>query len=466
MKFDKDSNRLTDLGSLPNIALLIGVIGAVLSGIGAWNNSTQFFHSYLTSFVFWAAISLGALFFTMVHHLVDAHWSIVIRRISECIMGNLPWLFIAFIPILLLVGKYEWAPINAAVDGHGDAPAAHAVADDHSEQAVAVADHDDHAGNDVHAEHAKHGDDASTGDHSERDGAYGGHDHDPHAAHHALVQKKKAYLNVPFFQLRSIIYFLVWSVLSFLLYSRSVAQDTNPSPNFGAKIRPICAIGMVLFALTITYAAYDWMMSLEAAWFSTIFGLCYFAAAFLSMMCFTALVVVYLRRKGILADTITIEHYHDIGKWMFAFTIFWTYVSFSQYFLIWYGTLPEDTFWYHVRWADGWKCWSQLLILGHFIVPFFFLLSREPKRNPFALAAAAIWILIFHWVEMYWQVAPALRHHVTDVTTTASLSWQDAATFAAIGGFFVYLFWKRLAKHPLIPVGDAKLDKSIRFTNI
>lgn len=471
MKFDNEQYRLTEAGKLGKIALIVGVVGAILTGIGAAADTTQFFHSYLAAFAFWTAISLGGLFFTLVHHLVDATWSVVLRRIGECVMGNLPWMFLFLIPILLLVDKYEWAPI--ADEAHGK-PAAHASA--HAE-GIVHGGHDDHRedhgaqDHDDHGDHATH-DDSHSDHHDEHGDGHDAHaaghdDHHGHDAHHALLMKKVPYLNKPFFIGRSVVYFAIWSILAFILFQRSLKQDKEPCV-IKDKVGRICALGMVLFALSVTYAAYDWLMSLEAAWFSTIFGVCYFAACFLSMIAFTSLIVVYLRKHGILGDIITIEHYHDLGKWMFAFTIFWTYVSFSQYFLIWYGNLPEETFWYHLRWEGGWKTWSVLLVLGHFVIPFLFLLSREPKRNPKCLAIAAGWILLFHWVEMYWQVSPAMRAGADRLgaAATSPLSWQDPAAFAAIGGFFVFLFWRRLAAHPLIPVGDSKLKESIRFHNV
>jgi hypothetical protein len=398
MKFDNRTYRITDPGALPGIAAVIGVLGLLVSIIGLTQDKEHFFHSYLVAFIFWTSIGLGGLFFTLVHHLVDATWSVVVRKVSEAVMATLPWMVIFLLPILFfgLGDLYSWM-----------------------------------------------------------DSAMVSHDH--------LLQKKTWFLHPGFFVTRSLLYFAVWAGLAFLLRQKSIQQDSiegdKAHHDHLGSIRMISGPGMVLFVLTLTFASFDWMMSLDPHWYSTIFGVCFFSGSFVCVLAFMALTLLYLRRRGVLKDVVTVEHYHDLGKLMFAFIVFWTYVSFSQYFLIWYGNIPEETLWFRHRWEHGWSSWTTLLIFGHFVIPFFFLISRETKRNTVTLACACLFMVGMHWVEMFWQVMPAQGYgHF-------HLSWLDPVIFIGIGGIFVSIFWKRLCSQPLIPVRDPKLQESIRFSN-
>ncbi|RMH73832.1 MAG: hypothetical protein D6675_01400 [Gemmatimonadetes bacterium] len=395
MKLDDQTFRLTDAGKLGMIALVIGVIGLVASGIGFTMDKTQFFHSYLVAFVFWTTIGLGGLFFTLIHHLLHPIWSVVVRRIFESIMVTLPLMVIFFLPIAFMGGLselYHWS--------HADA-----------------------------------------------------------VAHDALLQEKVGYLNVPFFLIRAFAYFAIWAVLAFLLYRLSLKQDDKHHPELTGRMMAISAPGMVLFALSITFASFDWLMSLDPHWYSTIFGVYVFSGALVSVLALIILVSLSLRKTGKLKEIITVEHYHDLGKLMFAFLVFWAYMAYSQYFLIWYGNIPEETVWFAHRWPGSWKMISLGLVLGHFVIPFVLLMPRKSKRTLPFLGVMAFWMLIFHWVDMYWLVLPNLHHE------TVHLSWMDASTLFGIGGIFIWWFWRTLAAHPVIPIDDPKLDESIRFVN-
>jgi hypothetical protein len=200
-------------------------------------------------------------------------------------------------------------------------------------------------------------------------------------------------------------------------------------------------------------------MSLNPHWFSTIFGVYFFAGGLLSVIAFMTLIALALRRKGILTETITVEHYHDLGKLLFAFTVFWTYIGFSQYFLIWYGNVPEETVWYLARWEGSWKFVSMVILFGHFVLPFIALLFRFTKRTPTSLWIIASWILLMHWVDMYWLVYPTL------LEKGASITWIEPATMLFVGGLFLWAFWGRFARNPLVPVNDPKLAGSINHVN-
>jgi hypothetical protein len=220
-------------------------------------------------------------------------------------------------------------------------------------------------------------------------------------------------------------------------------------------MRVTSAPGMILFALTITFAAFDWLMSLDAHWYSTIFGAYVFAGAVLGLLAFLVLAVLTLHRHDALRETITPEHYHDLGKLLFAFVVFWAYMAFSQYLLIWYGNIPEETIWFLHRGEGTWLYASLLLVFGQFVVPFFFLFPQPVKRNPKALRFISIWILVWHWVDIYWIALPSLHHH------GVHLSWIDLACTAGIGGIFVWRFWRVAVARPLVPVGDPLLEASV-----
>lgn len=243
-----------------------------------------------------------------------------------------------------------------------------------------------------------------------------------------------------------------------------MAQDAgDKSLELNVRMRRFSAPGMVLFALTITFAAFDWMMSLNPHWYSTIFGVYTFVGSFLCALAFFTLILMMLRGKGVLADKITVEHYHDLGKLLFAFTVFWAYIAFSQYFLIWYGNIPEETVFYHTRWKDGWPPVTMLIVIGHFVAPFLALIPRSAKRSLTWLKVLAVWMFFMHWVDLYWIVMPNVGHG--DVKHGFHLSWMDFAPMIGIGGIFLWLFWNKFTSKAIVPVNDQKLEDSFKFVN-
>lgn len=273
-----------------------------------------------------------------------------------------------------------------------------------------------------------------------------------------ILKAKAGYLNPTFFIIRTVVYFAIWFIFGRMLYTMSIKQDSGDQSN-NDRMRRISAPGMILFAFTCTYAAFDWLMSLQPHWFSTIFGVWYFAGGLLAALAFINLFAQVLHRNGVLDNQITIEHYHDIGKLKFAFTIFWAYIAFSQFFLIWYANIPEETIFYLHRWEGSWKYVSLLLIFGHLMLPFLWLIPRATKRSLPAMAFIGVWLLLMHWVDMYWSVFPNLHEHGFE------LSWMDLTTMVGVGGIFLWALWTRLASNALIPVKDPKLDKSLHFAN-
>ncbi|HWO56862.1 MAG TPA: hypothetical protein VNN55_04770 [bacterium] len=394
MTIAKDTYRLDGGAGAGKRALIIGLVALAITGVGFLVDRQRFFHAYLTAYMFWLTIALGALFLVMLHYLVNARWSIVIRRLVESIMTVLPAMAILFLPILGgMHDLYHWTHTEAVA---GD----------------------------------------------------------------ELLTAKAPYLNAAFFIARAAAYFAIWFVLARTLYRNSIAEDTRYDEARRAKTRKVAAGGMLLFAFTTTFAAFDWLMSLDPHWYSTIFGVYVFAGAALSIVCFVTILLAYLRRQGVLANVVGVEHYNDLGKLTFAFTIFWAYMAFSQYFIIWYANIPEETIWYQHRWAGSWKFVSLLLVIGHFVVPFILLLPKTIKRNLGFLVGMSLWLLLMQWVDLFWLVMPSIS------PDGAALSWIDPVAMVGIGGVFLWLFWRKFASASIIPVGDPRLDASIESLSL
>lgn len=274
-----------------------------------------------------------------------------------------------------------------------------------------------------------------------------------------LLQAKSAYLNVPFFIVRLAVYFAVWLVLTRFFVGRSRAQDESGNPAVSLLLQRRAAPAMIGFALTVTFASFDLLMSLDPHWFSTIFGVYYFAGSLVGFVALLTVVALVLQRSGLLRHAITVEHYHDLGKLLFAFTVFWAYIAFSQYMLYWYAALPEETGWFVRRQTHGWGVVGLVLLIGHFLLPFVVLLGRAPKRTPRLLGVAAVWMLLMHWVDLYWLVVPEVSREravpqVVDLTVLVAV--------AALGTAFGVL---AMRKHSLVAERDPRLEESLAFEN-
>jgi hypothetical protein len=275
-----------------------------------------------------------------------------------------------------------------------------------------------------------------------------------------LLQHKQPYLNAGFFFIRAAVAFLVWSGLAWWFLGMSRSQDEHADTSVSARMRRWSAPALIPLALLHTMTSFDWLMSLDPHWYSTIFGVYVFSGSFMAAFAFLALVPIGLQKAGLLRETVTTEHFHDLGKLLFAFTVFWAYIGFSQFFLIWYGNIPEETIWFRHRLHGSWTAVSLLLAIGHFGVPFFFLMPRSVKRNPRLLGIGAGWMLLMHLVDVHWIVMPSLHDH------GVGLSVLDLAALMAVGGAFVAAFGALLRRHALVPLGDPRLPESLGFENI
>lgn len=275
----------------------------------------------------------------------------------------------------------------------------------------------------------------------------------------AILGGKAGYLNENFFLIRTAGYFLLWSIWSLAIYRQSTKQDTERSVRQMRAASRWSAPGLLLVVVAGTLASFDWFMSLDPRWYSTIFGLYLLSGGAVAFMAVLTLICLGFRSAGVLKNSIHIEHYHDLGKWMFALTSFYTYIAFSQYLLIWYASIPEETIWYRHRFVGNWLWVSVALLVGRFFVPFFVLLSRPAKRNLNVLRFAALWILAMHFVDMYWVTMP------TWFQQGVSLHWLDVATLLAVTSAMGLVFWSRLKRHSMVAVGDLRFEQGLRFEN-
>ncbi len=278
------------------------------------------------------------------------------------------------------------------------------------------------------------------------------------------LMRKASYLNLPFMLSRSAVYLVVWMVIGVWFYRTSVAQDEGKLPENTRKMWFMSAPSILLFALTVTFASFDWIMSLQPHWYSTIFGVYFFAGCLLSGLAFMTLICLGLQNAGVLKADITSEHYQDLGKLMFAFVVFSTYIGFSQFMLYWYANIPEEVEFYAHRLNHGWGFVSYALPITNFFVPFFILMSRHVKRNRLALTLACFYILVVHFLDLYWLMLPTYGAHAEEVP---HMEITQGDLLSLIGMLFIYMGCVAfiLVRNRVAPVGDPRMNESLAFEN-
>lgn len=382
------------------IAAVAGVVGLALTALGGLVAPQEALVSYLTAFVYWIGLSLGGLVLTMAFNAARGRWMIVLRRAMETLHAALPAFLVLFLPILLGARKiFLWIDPGEALGKEG----------------------------------------------------------------RALVQAKHGYLNLGAFTLRAVLYFAVFLAVSSLLWRWSNRQDTAEDAALSASLtrrqRALSAGGLPFVAFALTFASFDWLMSLNPLFFSTIFGMYFFAGAFLGAIALLTVATAAARHEpGTHGPFVSLAHYHNLGKLLLAFTAFWAYVTFSQYMLTWIANLPEELPWFIARTTGPWKPIWMLLIFGHFLVPFFLLLSRDLKLRPRALAAMAAWLLFAHFVDTWWIIVPTFHRD------QIFFHWTQVTAFAGVGGIAIAVALARIRGRFAIPVGDPYLPDSLRYT--
>lgn len=362
-------------------ALAVGLAGSILCGIGWFVSDRQFFQSYLFAFIFWVEPALGCLGFLMLHHLVGGHWGRAVRRFLEAGSLTLPLLALLFLPVAIgLVELYPWAG--------------------------------------------------------------------PHAMEEDLLRHKRTYLNPPFYYFRTALYFLIWGFLALRLAkwssveARREAADPSGAEDARRRLRVLSAPGLILFAFAANFASYDWTMSLEPEWFSTLYGFLFIAHQAPATLAFLILAAVLVGDKGYLSRYLDPSRMADLGGLLLAFLIIWMYASFFQYMLIWFGNLPEEISWYVRRNAAGWRWIARFFVLFHFAVPFGILLFRANRSSPRTLAWLGAGLLIVHLVYIFWFVVPSFHPEGFHI------HWLDAAAWLGLGGLWLWYFLRMFAGRP------------------
>ncbi|MBW1760713.1 MAG: hypothetical protein JRJ64_04320, partial [Deltaproteobacteria bacterium] len=380
---------------------------------------------------------LGGLFLVLVQFLTASYWGVSSRRIVEVVMSGAPVIALLAIPFIagVWLGEIniydEWQ--SAAVHGdhaeeHGDSDSdsesdSDSASDEHGvlELGASVAHAQDH-GSDPGVDEAAHEEEHA-------------HTSQEAALHHQILSEKTGYLNTNGWVARGIGYLLIWCLIALAYFGWSRRQDEDRDPKHTLRMQRLAAPALILFALSLTFAAFDWLMSLEAAWFSTIFGVVIFAGSAVSILALTILIGLSLYKRGLVGDAINIEHFHDLSRLMFGFVCFWSYVQFSQWMLIWYAGIPEEATWFHKRWEGGWMFVSYLLIFGHFVAPFLLLISRVQKRALGWLQVMCFWVILMHIVDIYWFIMPQAG--------AFQVQLADVGALLFVGGvFFAYVFWQ------------------------
>ncbi len=280
--------------------------------------------------------------------------------------------------------------------------------------------------------------------------------HEEVVAGDPILQHKESYLNVPFFLIRTVVYFAIWIIASFLLIRWSVAQDSSGDPRLTDKIRSISGPGVVVFALTMTFASFDWIMSTDPHWFSTLYGVMMIVSSGGAALSFIIIMMTYLRNHAPISGLADSDRFHDWGKLLLAFTLLWFYMMLSQFLIIWATNLPEENPWYVHRVHGGWEVVSIVLVLCRFVIAFFLLLSIPRKRDPRRLVRVAWFILVMHLVDIFWHVAPNFRQD------GFSFSVMDVVIPLGLGGIWFYFVIDRLKKNPLIPQKDPRFEELVK----
>jgi len=382
----------------------VGIVGLAVTIAGGFVfNLKHALAAYEVGVVSVTAISLGAMFWIMIMHLVNSGWTGTVRRQFENIMMMLP-VCIAMLAVIVVI---EFVKGGVLLTWLGIDPAT-----------------------------------------------------DP------LLEKKTWFLNPTFWIVRFVIYATVWMVLASTLWRNSTLQDETGDRFLSNKSRFTSAWGMMAFALTLAFFAFDFLMAMDYRFFSTMWGVYYFANAALAAIAGTILVLCILRSMGRLTGLVTTEHTHDMGKLLFGFTVFWAYIAFSQYFLIWYSNIPEETAWYVNRQTGGWENLGGLIILGHFILPFLVLLLRDVKRSMVGVALVSVWILAFIVLDFVYAIRPMVYvRDMADAKPGPAGWWLDLAGVVGVMGIWWGLLLRRVGLGPLVAVHDPRLMEALTHKN-
>lgn len=405
---------VSGIGILISLLFAFGVFGTVKQG--------SFAYSWLFAYYFFLTLSIGGVFWTLLHNVSNSGWGVSVRRIFENLGSTYPWVFLFGLPLLFTPVNsllYEWMNI------HRDAPG------DVKE----------------HLHHVDH-----------------------------LLYNKYWYMNFPFWIGRFIFFGVGLSLVIWGLRKLSTDQDTDPNPGTKRlyRARFHSTYTLIIFALTITFTGFDFLMGLDYKWFSTMWGVYLFAGSALNSMAVIILVAAWLKSQGYLRHVTGPEHFHIMGKLLFAFTTFWAYIAFSQFFLIWYANIPEETTYFLIRNTGNWNTAMIALVFGHFVIPFVILLQAWLKRNPKLLSIMAVYTLLMHAFDHYLISIPERGVSLAKIdparfgelqVSIPGAFWGDMVAFITIGGAFVFFLLRSLGQHSLYPNRDPRILESANVSN-
>ncbi|NTV63276.1 MAG: hypothetical protein HGA65_07035 [Oscillochloris sp.] len=390
--------KVPQLSRLQTFGIGAAVIGLVLLALGYFVvGAEQFFRSYLFGFYFTMSLSIGCLGFLMIQHLTGGAWGIMARRMLESGTLVMPVMGLLFIPIALAT----FPETCTALGLH------HPLYEWANPELVAT---------------------------------------DPG------IQHKLPWLTPMFFTVRGVIYFVIWTALALMLRSWSIEQDRTGNQAMAARMRMLSGIGLALFVISVTFAAFDWTMSLDPHWFSSMYGVHYIVSSGLLTLAFMIVMLTQVRHAPLFEEHVPVKPIHDIGKLMLAFTVLWTYVSYMQFNIIWSGDIAESTPWYLARTHGGWVVLVPILMLFQFFVPFFLLLSRRNKQQLGSLASIAGWIIVMRCVDVSWNVLPTFHENILEV------SWLNFAAPVALVGIWLTIFAGNVQRAALLPLNDPNME--------
>jgi hypothetical protein len=276
-----------------------------------------------------------------------------------------------------------------------------------------------------------------------------------------IIEKKAAYLNPEGFWMRGIAYFAIWGLIAYLFSKWSRKQDEQGNHGLSLWMSRFGGPALIFLILAVSFAAIDWVLSMDPHWSSTIFGLIFVASWGLTALAFTIAVMAWLSGRAPMKEFYGAPHFHDLGKLMLALTMLWAYFSFSQFILVWSANLPEETGWYITRMSNGWGFVGAIVVILHFALPFLVLLNRGIKKKPNTLVLVAVWLLVMRVVDLFWLIAPTyVFTNGGHATSVFHLSWMDVVAPVAVGGLWMAFFCWTLASRPLLPVNDPNFVRS------
>lgn len=384
--------------SVERNAAIAGVVGLVLFLIGVVIEPRQALTSYVFAYATVFTIVLGALIQLMMSQVTGARWFTVMRRIALGISGAMPAIVVLALPLLVGVAAiYSWtSPATLPSQAR------------------------------------------------------------------SIVERKGAWLNIPFFVVRGVVYLAAWVLIDALVRRWSLRLDAlegMATADTTRRIRRLSALGLVIVGLTMTFASFDWLMSLDPTWYSTVYGVYVFAGGFLAALGLIAVVARTASRPGAALDgVVTPEHFGALGKLQLTFVIFWAYIAFSQFLVIWIGDIPLDASWYVTRGSGSWGTLALVVVLGQFAIPFLVLLPRTTKRRATLMWSLGILLLVMHVLDVYWLVLPAL--HPSGI----SISWLDLAGLLMVAGFVTAFALRRARSVRVLPINDPYLVTSMRYS--